>query len=235
MGNADGSRGGLGVQPRNGIFIDCGGHDGCSVVQFLSHRPGFTCYTFEPNPVFSNYYRYLPTRLIRKAVATHDGTVQFTIDPIDGDGSTICAGKDVIYDGSMSNEQCPTVAVECVDLSAFVASHVGPDDYLCLKIDVEGAEYDILAKMIRDGTIRRVKELYAEFHWHKCGVPREVHDRLVEELGKYTVVTEWDAGSHAIHKRDFKSKVRRALALARIWPQQLFSRPSLGRSAPFPA
>ncbi|MFO1426695.1 MAG: FkbM family methyltransferase [Steroidobacteraceae bacterium] len=217
------------------IFIDCGGHDGCSVIQFLLHRPGYECITFEPNPDLAGYYRWLPTRLIRKAVATHDGHVQFTIDPINGDGSSICAGKDVVYDHSLSNEQCPTVSVECVDLSGFVARNVGPDDYLCLKIDVEGAEYEILDKMIRDGSISRVKELYAEFHWDKCGVPREVHDRLVEQLRRHTTVAEWDAAPHSIHTMGWRRKLRRALELARIWPRQLLAHPDAQSPRPFPA
>ena len=65
------------------IFIDCGGHDGCSVVQFLSGRPDFSCVTFEPNEVMSPYYRFLPTRLVKKAVSTHDGTVEFIVDQND--------------------------------------------------------------------------------------------------------------------------------------------------------
>ncbi len=206
----------------NKIFIDCGGHDGCSVIKFLSSRPGFKAITFEPNPIFSGYYGYLPTELIRKAVSTHDGTVAFTVDPVDGDGSSIIAGKDVVFDSSLSNEQCPTVNVDCVDLSRFIAEHVQADDYWCLKLDVEGAEYAILDKMIKDGTIDRVDELYIEFHWFKCGIPEAEHDRLVAELDRHTVVSLWDAGRFAIHRRNIKSKLHRALILGALWPRHIW-------------
>jgi FkbM family methyltransferase len=203
------------------IFVDCGGHDGCSAIQFLSQRPEFKSITFEPNPVFSGYYRYLPTKLIRKAVSTHDGTVAFTVDPIDGDGSSIIADKDVVFDRTLSNEQCPTVTVDCVDLSSFLKRTVQPGDYLCLKLDVEGAEYEILEKMIREGTIDLVNELFIEFHWQKCGVPKERHERLVVELKKHTTVTYWDAARYSIHKAGVKSRVRRALMLAELWPRHV--------------
>lgn len=205
------------------FFVDCGGNDGCSVIQFLSKRPGFTSITFEPNPVFSGYYRFLPTELIKKAVTTYDGTVTFTVDPLDGDGSSILAGKDVVFDKSLSNDQCPKIAVDCVDLSAFLKSTVLPSDYLCLKLDVEGAEYDILEKMLRDGTIDLVDELLIEFHWHKCGVPKDRHDRLVAEVEKHTTISEWDAERYCVHKQGVKSGMRRALLLAEIWPRHVMS------------
>jgi hypothetical protein len=33
-----------------------------------------------------------------------------------------------------------------------------------LKLDIEGAEYDVLWKMIKENTIKMVDELYVEFH-----------------------------------------------------------------------
>lgn len=207
------------------FFVDCGGHDGCSVVKFLSQRPGFTCITFEPNPAFSSLYSWLPTTLMRKAVSTHDGTTSFTIDPLDGDGSSIVSGKNVVWDGSLANSACPTVTVECVDLSAFLARTVRPEDYLCLKVDVEGAEYDIFPKMIRDGTIALVDELYAEFHWFKCGVPQSQHDELVRQLEAHLPLRDWDARTHAVHGLGYKRYLRRAALLAKIWPMQWLARP----------
>ena len=120
------------------IFIDCGGHDGCPVVQFLSGRPDFSCVTFEPNHVTYPDYRFLPTRLVRKAVSTHDGTVEFIVGPLDGDGSSLLEGKDVVHDGSLADTECPRVVVGCLDLSGCVKAHVRSEDYLGLKIDVGG-------------------------------------------------------------------------------------------------
>jgi FkbM family methyltransferase len=205
------------------IFIDCGGHDGCSVVQFLSGRPDFSCVTFEPNEVMSPYYRFLPTRLVKKAVSTHDGTVEFIVDPLDGDGSSILEGKDVVYDGSLANTECPRVVVGCVDLSSFVKAHVRPEDYLVLKIDVEGAEYGILEKMLQDGTVSLIDEFYAEFHWEKCGVSQAVHDQLVAKLQQHFEVIDWDAGALSVHGKGWKSAVRRAAMVSWIWIRRVLS------------
>ena len=44
----------------------------------------------------------------------------------------------------------PTIPV--VDLSSWIQTYTSKDDYVILKLDVEGAEYDILKKMLVDGT-----------------------------------------------------------------------------------
>ena len=56
--------------PRH-VFLDCGGHDGCSVRTFLKTRPDadrFEIYSFEPNARLADDYAELPTTLIPKAV-----------------------------------------------------------------------------------------------------------------------------------------------------------------------
>jgi FkbM family methyltransferase len=206
------------------IFVDCGGYDGCSVLQFLSRRPAFQAITFEPNPAFWGYYGLIPTRLVRKAVAAHDGTVEFTVDPLDGDGSSIVPAKSVVFDGSLPNERCPRLTVPCVDLSRFLAATVRPGDTLCLKLDVEGAEYAILEKMIEDGTIDLVSELFVEFHWDRCGVPESRHLALKEELARHTSVTDWNRPKElSVHTGGRRSKLRRALVLAGLWPRHVVS------------
>jgi len=102
---------------------------------------------------------------------------------------------------------------------------VRPEDYLCLKVDVEGAEYEIFPKMLRDGTISLVDELYAEFHWHKCGVSQEQHDELVRQIEQHLPLRDWDARTHAIHGLGYKRYLRRAVYLARIWPMQFLAHP----------
>jgi FkbM family methyltransferase len=208
----------------NKIFIDCGGYDGCSAIKFLRANPGFRSITFEPNPDLHHYYKYLPTKLIKQAVSIYDGTVSLTIDHVDGDGSSICAEKPVIYDHSIENDKCPSINVICTNLSDFIMKNIPINTYLCLKLDVEGAEYEILRKMIDDTSIRRVKKLFCEFHWDRCGFKKEDHDNLVNELKSYVEVSEWDATDYAIHKRSIHKAFERKKLLLKLWPRYLFGR-----------
>jgi len=54
--------------------------------------------------------------------------------------------------------------VPSFDLSAWIAQAFEPADEVVLKLNVEGAEYAVLEKMIRDGTILRIGRLYVDWH-----------------------------------------------------------------------
>jgi hypothetical protein len=86
------------------------------------------------------------------------------------------------------------VTVETIDLSRWMLENTKTSDYLILKLDVEGAEYDILEKMIRDNAVQRLNHLFVEWHWNKVAVPRNRHDTVVKELRRQGIpILEWDA------------------------------------------
>jgi hypothetical protein len=67
-------------------------------------------------------------------------------------------------------------------------------------------------KMLKDQTIKHIKKLYAEFHWHKIGMLREEHDDLLEKIISLVPVEkeEWDALEFAVHqKKGSPLKIRR--------------------------
>jgi uncharacterized protein YfeS len=54
--------------------------------------------------------------------------------------------------------------IDCFDFSKYVKDNFKVDDYIVCKLDIEGAEYPVLEKMIKDETIPYIKKLYVEFH-----------------------------------------------------------------------
>ena len=53
------------------VFLDCGGNNGCSVRKFQNlydKDEEYEIYTFEPNPVFTEWYDELSVTLIEKAI-----------------------------------------------------------------------------------------------------------------------------------------------------------------------
>ena len=59
----------------------------------------------------------------------------------------------------------PTIPV--IDLSAWIKSHLTIEDYVIFKLDVEGAEYDILRKMLKDGTFEWIDK-YVALRSYNC-------------------------------------------------------------------
>ncbi len=102
----------------------------------------------------------LPSQAIRGAfVWIEDGVKKLYLSTEYSDGSSIYSGKS---SGGISEGLF--VEVPCFDLSRWIRDSFELTDEIILKLDVEGAEYAILDKLIRDGTIKYVNILCGELH-----------------------------------------------------------------------
>jgi FkbM family methyltransferase len=196
-----------------GLFIDCGGYDGCSAVKFMLHNAKFDAMTFEPNPALWPHYADVPTTLVKKAAYTHGETVSFTIDETDADGSSLVESKKIDWHGKVANEACPKIKVSCIDIAALVRQAATQYQKIVLKLDIEGAEYDVLEKLLQEDLIKHLAIIYAEFHWHKCGFPEKRHNDLLAALRQQTKVADWDALDYAVYRRSDEIKQQRVSLL----------------------
>lgn len=87
---------------------------------------------------------------------------------------------------------------------------------IILKLDVEGAEYEILDKLIERGLMARVSRLYAEWHWHKIGMSQERHEAIYNRVKEHCPVQDWDALDMSVHHRADERKKSRSDLLASI-------------------
>jgi len=94
--------------------------------------------------------------------------------------------------------------VECVDLAGWVKNNFKKDDYIILKMDVEGAEYEILEKFFDDGIIKYVNEIFIELHNTRCGKTEADDSLLLNKLNEEGIKCDitWDA----MHKPYLKEK-----------------------------
>jgi FkbM family methyltransferase len=186
-------------RPRR-VFIDCGSNT-CKVLKERIERGLETeFFAFEPQPelvacVEEVRHRYpaVPIRFFPKAVWVHDGTMSFYLatkwGPNHRGGSTLLAGH---VRNAAEVDYAHPVVVKCVDFSRWVRRNFSRRDHLVVKMDIEGAEYPILEKMVADGTIDYVDELIVEFHWHMNeNLSRERHDALRTTLDGRVLVSEW--------------------------------------------
>ncbi|MDO3379582.1 FkbM family methyltransferase [Geoalkalibacter halelectricus] len=184
---------------RKNVFIDGGGNDGSSVRKFRKKYDifcRFEIYTFEPNEIYKpNYQGISRHNLIQCALSDKDGEQLFYLDRDDGDGSTLFKDKLTEKNGGYGTlDLLEPVKVKVLNLSNWLLSNFSIKDYIVLKLDVEGAEYDILEKMISDGTINYIRRIFIEWHWEKIGVPFDRHEKILNSLSALGIqVDEWDA------------------------------------------
>lgn len=175
-------------------FLDCGAHNGCSIRYFRASVPDASTYgihSFEPNPIFRDQLRRIEGVVFHpEAVWIKDSEIPFYVSRAQlRDGSTLIASKTT---GDL--DRANPLMVRCMNFGSWVRRSFSSDDHLVLKLDIEGAEYEVLRSMLADGSIRQIAKLYVEFHGDRIGLPSEIHDRLVEDLTKAGLtIHPWDA------------------------------------------
>ncbi len=168
------------------IFIDGGGNNGCSVRYFkkeLDIANEYEVFSFEPNLEFKEIYENLIEEYSIKyfplALSTYNGEITFyknlsnsaanTTDEVKGKKPGV---------GSHISGKVEIEKVKCIDLDNFIKTEFSIEDYIHLKLDIEGAEYAVLGKMIEAGSIDYINKLSIEWHNSKCGISRNEDKRL---------------------------------------------------------
>ena len=171
------------------VFIDCGAHDGSSARLFikkLDPTREYEIFSFEPPSTSSSKNERLKkleekqqVSVIRKAVWIYDGEITFYDNG--RSGASLLEEKRQLHRGIVKPiEQLSTqTTVECLDLSKWIQENFDKEDHIILKMDIEGAEYEVVKKMYKDGTLGLVDKLYCELHGLKVGIPREETDELI--------------------------------------------------------
>lgn len=139
-------------------LIDVGAFNGDSALHFISYPDIDSIDAYDPVSGFTELWqaitkRYPTITFHNKAVFTHTGDITFYQRPDDAPlGSTVMEAK-------IQNSESYAKKVECVDILVAI-----PDKPFCLKLDAEGAEYDILERLIESGKHELVDRLYIEWH-----------------------------------------------------------------------
>lgn len=143
------------------ILIDCGASNGSAIAELQDSYGGFDkIYAIEPNP---ENYRRIETddpRLTKMeaAISTASGSVKLFFGER-YDGSTLYPEK---LSGGINRAHYATVAA--IDFSEWLAQNVSEDDYVVCKMDVEGAEFDVLEHLLRTRRMRLIDVLLVEWH-----------------------------------------------------------------------
>lgn len=161
------------------IAIDCGANLG-AITRILA-ASGAEVHAFEPNPdAFALLSKAVAGRpnvhLHPQAVLDRPGRLTLHLHMnYDRNPERFSSGSSLLAE-KRNVDGARGVEVEVIDLVAFIEALDRP--VKLLKIDVEGAEYDILHALIDRGVIDRVEKIFVETHAHAIPSLRETDARL---------------------------------------------------------
>lgn len=178
------------------IFVDVGAYSGDTVEQFfnwgkvIGDPKDFKIYAFEPNPNIYDGIKLLAQQkdnviFSDMAAWVFDGEIDFAVDDSNTPlGSTLESSKTSIWDNNKH------IKVKCFDFSEWIKQFEG--DYVIVKMDIEGAEFEVLEKMLKDDTVKIIDKLMCEFHPNKVtNYTTDDKNDLIKRLKEYTEVIEW--------------------------------------------
>jgi FkbM family methyltransferase len=178
------------------VFIDLGANVGTVTKKFIADNPGWEFYCVEPNilliPRILGVASELraPLHIIWAAAWTHDGTIDLFQSGKD-EASTVIRGK-MEHSGWLQIDYERPEAVPCFDFSIWLLRHFALTDNIVVKMDIEGAEYELLEKMIQDRSIHLVTKLICEWHFDRYpSVSRERHQALKRRVGEIVSLESW--------------------------------------------
>lgn len=223
-GCAYGSDNGRGCGSQH-AFIDLGANDGQSLLRFQrdwltrTKVPFTSIHAFEMNSLFvpslEAVLRPMKGRLILGAAWTADGT---TTASMQQPGARTAIKNGVMYnmtasslrvDGVPLNKRRRTplhtssheriVSVRTYDFARWLSSHFCRADIVEVKMDIEGAEFEVLEHVLQTGIARLIDLLAVEWHTSKRadkGIAREALKRrqgsILHRLAQSGVkVVEW--------------------------------------------
>jgi FkbM family methyltransferase len=167
----------------DGLVVDVGAFTG-SWAQHIVDRYDPVIYAFEPNP---KSYQSLERKAagnpklhpMKYGLGGEDATVEFTLN---GLGSSMC-------DDRTAHSDMERIEVEIAAIDR-VWQDLGLGQVDLMKINIEGAEFSLLDRMIKAGLLENVRCFLIQFHeWHP-GAHRK-RKKIRGELAK-THRLEWD-------------------------------------------
>ncbi|XP_078615347.1 uncharacterized protein LOC144884163 [Branchiostoma floridae x Branchiostoma japonicum] len=207
------------VNKQRKILLDCGANVASTVQLFRETYPDgqdFIIHSFEIDERLAPFFAPYPNHVLHCpiGVSNKDGTMMAYTESAWSPEKWIRgkkSGRDMQWGGGslfpFDDEKVDTKTggkrkltnhrtVPTVDLSQWIQENTAVEDYVIFKLDVEGAEYDILKKMLEDGTFKWVDKYYGEFHpgqpvigWNRTAMSKLVSD--VKKTGK--PVIDWEA------------------------------------------
>jgi FkbM family methyltransferase len=143
------------------VILDCGSNIGMAILYYKSRHPNARVIGFEPDkPTFEKLRSNVEgnhladVTIHNKALSDNDGTLTFYFDPDDPGMLLMSTREDRIGERGKTE-------VEATKPSHYID---GPIDFM--KLDVEGAEDDVMTELVESGKLTLIDQMVIEYHHH---------------------------------------------------------------------
>jgi FkbM family methyltransferase len=157
------------------VFIDGGAHKGEAIEVLLDKRAdlkGCEIHFFEPNPELIGLLENIvkenkgyDIKVYHSAIWMADGEINF-LESVERWGtlaSTVVPSMKEIW--GLKLDRGNPHKVPAKSLSKFL-DNFDKNDYIVVKLDIEGSEYYVIDDLFTSGKIEMIDELYIEWHDH---------------------------------------------------------------------
>lgn len=177
------------------VYLDCGTWVGDSIVGFKKYFRGsdsYDIYAFECEPRLYELLTRLSTEykfeFINKAVWIND----LGIDLYPG-VEDMTQSSSVLIEKKKFIDKDKPIHVQTIDFSQWILDTFKQNDYIVCKMNIEGAEYDVLEKMIQDKSLQYIDKLYVAWHNKKLeGFSEDRHNKIKKEITNITDLSTWN-------------------------------------------
>lgn len=190
------------------ILLDCGCHYGKGLrkqIEINHITPAWKIFCWEANPYTYEHFlkidrfKHLDITAYHSAVSNENGTIKFNVQSSggrnggsskSGTGSSVMTLDEWKCKGGEFVEE---IEVPRIDLSEWMFDNLKKDDFVILKMDIEGAEYDVLERIIENDVIKLIDKVYIEWHSHMFSNPEKYKIReqiIMNEFQKNNISVE---------------------------------------------
>lgn len=174
------------------LFIDCGSNTGQGYKWFARfyNGPNVDFELFEPNPnchpqleKLISTFNHSRVNLNKCGVGTRTHTANFFgLEP--SQGGVLSQGGSIVRNHNSAFYETTNrihIEVSIIDFSEFLTEKSRHYDKIIVKMDIEGAEVELMEKLLLDHSINKINILYLELHAQYQSEPFKTLTRVREQ------------------------------------------------------
>ncbi|CAI9768404.1 unnamed protein product [Fraxinus pennsylvanica] len=165
------------------VYVDVGARSyGSSIVswfkkQYPKQNKTFEIYAIEADKTFYDDYKYKKgVTLLPYAAWVRNETLFFEINNQDPSHKNVKKGRGMgriqpVQSSGGSSSSAYVDEIQGFDFAEWLKNSVSERDYVVMKMDVEGTEFDLIPRLFETGAICLIDEIFLECHynrWQKC-------------------------------------------------------------------